>query len=255
DRHALAGRSAVRRAGAGARRQPERLARGDGAPAPAAGRPRRARAWPGQRRLARCPGWSGTLPDEAARGDPRDHRRGRYDRAGAGHRGPGRTRSLAAVRGLPRTQRRHCLHRAGMGMTPSGATSTDRRAPPVLASGARGPNGSRKMLRHAAMLALPLALATLPPALAAEDSWSDLREALFEDRPISEAPGVIALEAPYRAQDAAIVPITIVAEQPQSPERYIKSITLVIDENPAPVAAVFHLTPESGLATLATRVR
>src|SRR5690554_2056943 len=112
------------------------------------------------------------------------------------------------------------------------------------------------MLRQAALLILPILFAVgCPPPAAADEPWPDLRAALFQDRPISEEPGVIALEAPERAQDVAIVPITLSAGLPQSPERYIRTITLVIDHNPAPVAAVFHLTPESGLATLATRIR
>ncbi len=88
-----------------------------------------------------------------------------------------------------------------------------------------------------------------------DDSWPWLREALFGDRPILDGAGVIGLEAPYRAHDAAIVPITIRAEIPQSAERYIRSIALIIDNNPAPVAATFHLTPRSGSASISTRVR
>ena len=88
-----------------------------------------------------------------------------------------------------------------------------------------------------------------------EDLWSDLREALFEERPIADAVGVIHLQAPKRAQDAAIVPVTVTAEIPQTAERYIKQITLVVDANPAPVAAVFNLTPENGVATISTRLR
>jgi sulfur-oxidizing protein SoxY len=88
-----------------------------------------------------------------------------------------------------------------------------------------------------------------------DEAWPDLRDALFDDRPILDGAGVIGLEAPVRAYDAAIVPLTMVAEIPQTEERYIKSITLVIDNNPAPVAAVFQLTPRSGNATIATRVR
>lgn len=112
------------------------------------------------------------------------------------------------------------------------------------------------------LLALPLlALALLVPgalgsARAADDgAWQELRPLLFGERPIEEGEGVVALQAPYRAQDAAIVPIAIEAAIPQTAERYIRTVTLVIDENPVPVAAVFHLTPQSGLATLATRVR
>ncbi len=101
------------------------------------------------------------------------------------------------------------------------------------------------------------ALGSHPAAAATdgEEAWRDIRAALFEDRPIADANGIIRLEAPYRAYDAAIVPISIDAEFAQTPARYIKSITLIIDENPAPVAAVFHMTPLSGDASIATRVR
>lgn len=102
---------------------------------------------------------------------------------------------------------------------------------------------------------LVLAPLAAEAAVEAEDPWPDLREALFDDRPIHDGAGVISLEAPYRAYDAAIVPITMAAAFGQSEERYIKSITLVVDENPAPVAAVFQLTPQSGTATISTRIR
>jgi sulfur-oxidizing protein SoxY len=99
--------------------------------------------------------------------------------------------------------------------------------------------------------------ASLGPAAAADPdtAWKDIREMLFAERPIEDGAGVIHLAAPQRAHDAAIVPIEIVAEIPQTPERYIRTVHLVIDQNPAPVAAVFHLTPDSGRATIATRVR
>jgi sulfur-oxidizing protein SoxY len=107
-------------------------------------------------------------------------------------------------------------------------------------------------------LTLGLALAaSLGPAAAADPdaAWGDIREMLFAEREIQDGRGVIHLAAPQRAHDAAIVPIEIVAEIPQTPERYIRTVHLVIDQDPAPVAGVFHLTPESGRATIATRVR
>lgn len=118
-------------------------------------------------------------------------------------------------------------------------------------------NRSRAGRWAAASLAgLILAMAGLSTAAAAENgTWPELREMLFEDRPVLDGTGVIALEAPQRAYDAAIVPITMTAQIPQNPERYIKSITLIIDENPAPVAAVFKLSPANGTATISTRVR
>jgi sulfur-oxidizing protein SoxY len=93
------------------------------------------------------------------------------------------------------------------------------------------------------------------PSRADDDPWPDIRAALFDDRPIGDAAGIIALEAPKRAYDAAIVPITVVAEITQRADYFIRAVHLVIDKNPAPVAGVFHFTPESGNATFATRVR
>lgn len=114
------------------------------------------------------------------------------------------------------------------------------------------------ILQRSAPLAAGVLLVAGNLALAAapeDDPWPDLREALFEARPIQEESGILTLEAPYRAYDAAIVPITITAGIAQSAERRIKTITLVIDKNPAPVAAVFHLGRNNGDASISTRVR
>jgi sulfur-oxidizing protein SoxY len=51
------------------------------------------------------------------------------------------------------------------------------------------------------------------------------------------------------------VPIAIQVTGAQSPERFVKRIVLVIDKNPEPLASIFHLTPDAGLATLETEVR
>jgi sulfur-oxidizing protein SoxY len=45
------------------------------------------------------------------------------------------------------------------------------------------------------------------------------------------------------------VPLTIKALIPQGADRYVKTVHLVIDQNPAPVAGVFRFSPESGDAT------
>ena len=117
-----------------------------------------------------------------------------------------------------------------------------------------------KRYRYADFLALAmiclLALAALPAAAAdSDDPWPDIRAYLFEDRDIQDGAGVIRLDAPERAEDAAIVPVKVSADIPQTADRYIEKIHLLIDKNPAPIAGVFHMTPESGVASLATRVR
>lgn len=108
----------------------------------------------------------------------------------------------------------------------------------------------------AASLSLGLATVATTGGLAEEtDAWTDIRAMLFADREIQDGAGVIRLVAPERAADAAVVPIKVIAELPQTAARYIRTVHLVIDQNPAPVAGAFHLTPESGNATIATRVR
>ncbi len=86
--------------------------------------------------------------------------------------------------------------------------------------------------------------------------WSGgLRHAYFGDRPITQSDDLIVLNAPQRAEDAAIVPVSITAQIPQTDERYIQTIYLFIDKNPGPLIGEFHFTPKSGRADLAFRVR
>jgi sulfur-oxidizing protein SoxY len=82
-----------------------------------------------------------------------------------------------------------------------------------------------------------------------------LRNAYFGDRPIIQSDDLIVLTAPKRAEDAAIVPISIMAQIPQTDDRYVKTIYLFVDKNPGPLAGKFHFTPNSGRADLAFRVR
>jgi sulfur-oxidizing protein SoxY len=58
-----------------------------------------------------------------------------------------------------------------------------------------------------------------------------------------------------RAEDAAIVPVSIKTRFAQSPARYIDKVYLIIDNNPSPISAVFTFTPLSGRADIETRVR
>jgi sulfur-oxidizing protein SoxY len=110
----------------------------------------------------------------------------------------------------------------------------------------------------ALVLAAPAAMAETPnPSAAAaaaadEDSiWSALRGDLFGDRELVEGSSAIALDAPARATDPAIVPITLALD----PAHDIRKVTLVIDENPAPVAATFDIAEGAGVTQLSTRVR
>lgn len=86
--------------------------------------------------------------------------------------------------------------------------------------------------------------------------WQKVRKSLFENRPIrSAAEDVLVLEAPARAEDAAVVPIAMRTRLAQDGPRRLEKLTLVIDNNPSPIAAVFQFTKDSGRADIETRVR
>ena len=113
--------------------------------------------------------------------------------------------------------------------------------------------------RHASVLTLAACtiLAASPLARAEETEasraarWHDVAAAIFNGHAISENTGLVQLDAPPRAMDAALVPITITIK----PDAKVVGLTLVIDDNPAPVAAKFHFGPLADPHTLKTRVR
>jgi sulfur-oxidizing protein SoxY len=88
------------------------------------------------------------------------------------------------------------------------------------------------------------------------EQWKEWRTKLFADRPIQEDPtGVFQFDVPLRPESGANVPLAIKVTGTQSAERFVKRIIVVIDKNPEPLAAVFHLTPDAGLAVIETEMR
>lgn len=89
-----------------------------------------------------------------------------------------------------------------------------------------------------------------------ENEWNTaLKSQYFAGKTITESNDVIELEAPYRAEDPALVPLKIVSKIPQTQDRYIKKILVLVDKNPFPFVGEFELTPDSGKADLAMRIR
>jgi len=95
------------------------------------------------------------------------------------------------------------------------------------------------------------------PLAAAEsnDPWPGLVQDIFNNRPMSDGSDVIAIEMPARAEDAAIVPVTMKSKLAPDDDRRVRTITLVIDENPAPMAAKFELGADARVSEISTRVR
>ena len=88
-----------------------------------------------------------------------------------------------------------------------------------------------------------------------EETWNSIRGDIFKDRPILDGSGLVILDAPRRAEDSAIVPIGMRVNLGGDDKRTLKALTLVIDENPAPLAGTFTIGPGSGVTSISTRVR
>src|SRR5690349_5167298 len=101
-----------------------------------------------------------------------------------------------------------------------------------------------RIVSRALCMAAGLAtLVSMGPARAADetanDPWPSIRTSLFKDRPLNDGNGIIAIDMPARAEDAAIVPLSLKRTLGVADPRRIKAVTVVIDGNPSPVAAVF----------------
>ncbi|WOJ89233.1 quinoprotein dehydrogenase-associated SoxYZ-like carrier [Methylocapsa polymorpha] len=113
------------------------------------------------------------------------------------------------------------------------------------------------MSKPAIGLGFALALLFATAAAAQDDDaarasrWADLRQTLFGDKQVLNGDGKIALEAPDRALDAALVPVTITVQNPKD----VTALYLVIDDNPAPVAAHVTYGPAGDPRSLKLRVR
>ena len=87
------------------------------------------------------------------------------------------------------------------------------------------------------------------------DPWPGLVQDIFNNRSMNDGSDVIAIEMPSRAEDAAIVPVTLRTRLAPTDSRRVLAITLVVDQNPSPMAARFELGPDAHVSEISTRVR
>src|SRR6267154_5720783 len=113
-----------------------------------------------------------------------------------------------------------------------------------------------RLLCLAALGSVTLGSRSAPAATPdAYDPWPGLVQDIFNNRPMNDGTEVIGIEMPYRAEDAAVVPVTLRTKLALTDERRLVSITLVIDQNPAPMAAKFELGKDARVSEISTRVR
>ncbi|OYW52428.1 MAG: quinoprotein dehydrogenase-associated SoxYZ-like carrier [Hyphomicrobium sp. 32-62-53] len=92
-------------------------------------------------------------------------------------------------------------------------------------------------------------------ALIEADLWPTLQKDIFGAKVPAENASVVTIEAPPRADDAALVPVTV--RIPADAAKRVTRMTLIVDKNPAPVVAEFAYGPAAGEGEriLSTRVR
>lgn len=96
--------------------------------------------------------------------------------------------------------------------------------------------------RGLAAVLTSVAMVLLAPAAAlAQTSWDNIRPEVFGQRAINDGTGVITLKSPFRPEDQRAVPIGVDANFADG--RSVKTITIIIDENPSPVATVLRPGP------------
>lgn len=114
---------------------------------------------------------------------------------------------------------------------------------------------TKASLALAASLAVSSAFAQEKNAEQQNGTWAELQEMIYEDgTAIADGREIITLDTPYRAHDAAVVPVEITIDPPEG--LTVENFTLIVEENPAPVAGTFHVgDPMGETIRLSTRVR
>jgi sulfur-oxidizing protein SoxY len=98
--------------------------------------------------------------------------------------------------------------------------------------------------------------ASISPAGAQEETaWLEMRSSVIGDQVPQDGTGIVTLNAPKRAEDAAIVPIEVRLTAPDAGPSRITKLTVVVDQNPAPVVGTFAFGQPQQSFDLSLRVR
>jgi len=110
---------------------------------------------------------------------------------------------------------------------------------------------NRRLLLQCALLLPVVAHAQTAPS---EETWSGLKPMFFGDRPIDEATGYVTLDAPARAEDAALVPIQLKFPPRPRGDRVVAA-TVIVDENPSPLVTTLQRGADAGDFDIGLRLR
>ena len=114
---------------------------------------------------------------------------------------------------------------------------------------------SRREFAMGAAAAATIAALPLETVLAQDQTqpWEQaVRKILGDAKPID---GKITVEMPEIAENGNTVPFSIAIDSPMTETDFVKAIHIVATANPQPGVATFRLSPLSGKAAVASRMR
>jgi sulfur-oxidizing protein SoxY len=93
----------------------------------------------------------------------------------------------------------------------------------------------------------------LPATCEEPQSWElAVKKVLGDAKP---ADGKAMLDMPEIAENGNTVPFTVSLDSPMTDKEYVKAFHIIATANPQPAVAAFRLTPQSGKATVSSRIR
>jgi sulfur-oxidizing protein SoxY len=85
-------------------------------------------------------------------------------------------------------------------------------------------------------------------------SWEEaLKKIVGDAQPVSN--GRLVFDLPEIAENGNMVPFTVSVDSPMTERDYVKAIHVIATANPQPSVATFRFGPQSGRASVASRMR
>ena len=88
-----------------------------------------------------------------------------------------------------------------------------------------------------------------------QESADAAMKRLFGARPIKDGSAVIKLDIPLIAENGAVVPVSVEAQSPMTPQNHVTHIYVIADKNRIPVVTHATLAPEAGQAFFGANIR
>jgi len=96
----------------------------------------------------------------------------------------------------------------------------------------------RTMFR-AGLIFAGVAFASASASAGSGTIWDEIKGSVYGNKKIEDGRGIVSIDAAARPEDMRRVPISVDAGFKDG--RTVKTVTFIIDENPTPVVAVFHM--------------